>query len=485
MHETKKRHHLAPISGSIEHGQDQSSLDTAWRELREETGLTPSDLRLWRCGKPFSFADESVGREWTVYPFAFRMRSSDRTRIRIDWEHEGYVWLDAAEVLRGEGCVPRLRDSFSRVYFEGGGEMSVPAGRRLAEGLEELARDRESGARQLAGIALGIFRDVLSRLSSSGDDGAWWSRVRMVAWHLWKNGRESMGASVVNALVAVLVDLEAVVVSQTDGSAKDRVLGVIDAHIQRRAGTTARLCDAFGAYARTIVQDRADKTLRLLTLSASSTIRECVLHVAAAAGGGLEGIDLRILESRPLYEGVSMASALLLSDLPSSGDNPPRVKITIYTDASAALSATEVDMVLLGADRISADGAVSNKTGSLPAVLSARHACPSSKTVVLSELDKVAEPGNAREHVVEENDPAEVTRAWKEGGVKGVDVITDALQCEEKRRATIEVQNVYFEWVSPDLIDAYICEEGIRGVSDIQQRSTWVGSRIEHFFDGL
>ncbi len=42
---------------------------------------------------------------------------------------------------------------------------------------------------------------------------------------------------------------------------------------------------------------------------------------------------------------------------------PPGTRITIYTDASAALAAAGVDMVLLGADRIAASGAVSNKMG--------------------------------------------------------------------------------------------------------------------------
>jgi translation initiation factor 2B subunit (eIF-2B alpha/beta/delta family) len=72
------------------------------------------------------------------------------------------------------------------------------------------------------------------------------------------------------------------------------------------------------------------------------------------------------------------------------------LQLTVYTDASAALASKEVDFVLLGADRISDSGSVSNKTGSLPAVLSARHVCPVAKVLVLSELEKVAAPSRTK-----------------------------------------------------------------------------------------
>jgi translation initiation factor 2B subunit (eIF-2B alpha/beta/delta family) len=68
------------------------------------------------------------------------------------------------------------------------------------------------------------------------------------------------------------------------------------------------------------------------------------------------------------------------------------VEITLYPDAAAALASSGVDILLLGADRIAASGAVSNKTGSLPASLSVRHISPVAKVVVLSELEKVARP---------------------------------------------------------------------------------------------
>lgn len=394
--------------------------------------------------------------------------------------------------------MPRLKESLRRVWFEGdlGGQQSAAAGRTLAAGLERLQADHESGSRQLAAIALGVFREAIAEMGAPDDDNeAWWEKARMAAWHLWKNGRESMGAPILNALIAALVDIEPIVL-RTEGkeSKKDQILTAIDRLIEKRQSTTARVSDAFASYIQRNVLDKKteDSSLTILTLSASSTIRDCIVHTAISSNA--QFVDLRVLESRPLCEGVSVASAIL-SDFRSQ-PNAPRIHVSIYTDASAALASGGVDILLLGADRISADGAVSNKTGSLPAILSARCVSPSTKVVVLSELEKVAEPGDPHSHVVEENNAEEVIQAWRHSGVKGVNVIDEVLKMqaqteqngEDGNKATVSVKNIYFEWVQPEMIhgfDAYVCEEGVRTVAEIKERSAWVGEQVERFFCGL
>jgi translation initiation factor 2B subunit (eIF-2B alpha/beta/delta family) len=196
------------------------------------------------------------------------------------------------------------------------------------------------------------------------------------------------------------------------------------------------------------------------------------------------------LESRPLFEGVSLASSILSSYQNRQGgdndeDGRPKLKVTLYTDASAALASADIDILLLGADRLAADGAVSNKTGSLPAVLAAKHVSPQARVVVLSEVDKVATQDG---HSEESNPPAEVMRGWREaaigGRLKGLDVV-DATAGYGPATVAVEVKNIYFEWVPPGLVDAYITNEGIKGVSDIQRRSKWIGEQIGRFFDDL
>ncbi|KAL1959372.1 hypothetical protein VTO42DRAFT_2175 [Malbranchea cinnamomea] len=484
------QHHLAPISGSID-PSDRNPLAAAWRELREETTLTSSSLDLWRKGKPYSFSDESVGREWTVHPFAFRLKSpleggKGEEGIKTDWEHEGWQWHDPDEVVDtvGFGGVPRLKESLRRVWFEG--EMNDRAATALSAGLDRLQKDHNSGSRELTTIALGIFRNVITQLRSEIDGNVEeaWTLIRAAAWHIWKNGRESMGAATLNALVAVLTDMEDVVRGERANDRTDGLLSILDLHLQRRKLMTSRIAETFGNYLRTYFPGR--EKIAILTLSASSTIRDSI--VEAFASSDVKSLDLRILESRPLYEGASVASSILSKfDSEFGASSNRKLNLTIYTDASAATAATGVDLFLLGSDRISASGAVSNKIGSLPAVLSAKYVSPTVKVLVLSELEKVAEPGGVDDHIVEENDPAEVMRPWRSDGLRGLGLLEKGIERAKAGNAnfTVSVKNIYFEWVPPELVDVFICEEGELQTGSIQERSLKIGEAVDRLFGGL
>lgn len=116
------RHRWAVVSGSID-PEDPSPQAAAWREIREETTLTPSSLELMRQGKSYVLPDESIGREWTIYPFAFRLKEAGEggrgeEAIELDWEHDTWAWYDPFEV-EDEGnsaFVPRLAESLRRVW---------------------------------------------------------------------------------------------------------------------------------------------------------------------------------------------------------------------------------------------------------------------------------------------------------------------------------------------------------------------------------
>ncbi|KAK8045627.1 hypothetical protein PG993_005651 [Apiospora rasikravindrae] len=486
------QHKLAPISGSVEK-EDADALATAVREIKEETALGPDSIDLLHKGKPYTFVDESIGRQWIIHPFAFLLKSSPEgdgkggeSGIVIDWEHQGWEWYDPLLVSDSDefGGVPRLLHSLRRVWPEI--DLGPWAGSTLTVGLRRLQTDHERGARQLADLAVSYLQSVFVKGDCSMDDG-WWARIRMAAWHLWKNGRESMGAAIVSALATVLgrIEDEALKPGGTVFERSDRARAVIEEWRDQRNLTIPKVRACFVD----LVRDRflsegplKEKRLKVLTLSSSSTISSCLLQAAAALDVTL---DLRILESRPLCEGVTMASKLL-----SDADHEKRVNITLYSDASAALASEDVDLVLLGADRISSAGDVSNKTGSLPAVLSAKHVSPRSRVVVLSEVDKVAGPGNASDHAVEENDAVELTRGWK-GIVKGADdalaasYSTEAAENGGNDNPRVKVKNVYFEWVPARLIDAYVTDEGVWSANEIRKRSDWIGTEIDRFFGDL
>lgn len=411
-----------------------------------------------------------------------------KDNIRPDWEHERWGWYNPSTVSDGKDFkgVPRLAESLRRVWFEMA--MSPAASEALRSGIHQLKTDHLSGSHELTSIAIKNFRDVLFHLR---DQDQWWDHAREAAWHLWKNGRESMGTATLNAFISIFADMESILpLSIKDQASWDRVSAVVRYHLEHRRETPVRIKEAFIKYLqevfRPITEAESRESLTVLTLSASSTIRDSIIEAFSALP--LSTLDLRILESRPLFEGASMASALLSSFQSKHPTSSGRyLSLNIYTDASAALAAANVDFVLLGADQISSSGWVSNKTGSLPAVLSAKLASPGVKILVLSGLDKVAGskdelPENAQER--ESNESTEVTAPWVTSGLGGIKLLDECIQGKSPKTAhcIVNIKNVTFEWVPAELIDGYLCENGLYEKAGIQQRARDVKRDTSRYF---
>jgi translation initiation factor 2B subunit (eIF-2B alpha/beta/delta family) len=380
-----------------------------------------------------------------------------------------------------------LAESLRRVWFET--DLGPAAGEVLSDGLEALAHDHESGARQLAGAALQTLRGGVA-LMGSPDDGPtdeWWVKVRFAAWHLWKNGRESMGAAIMSALLAALAGIERAMQEGRRPAWRDAVVDELDARIAARQESAKFISRAFAAYLQKTFPSKlaSHQPIAILTLSESSTIRQALVHAALESGFVL---DLRILESRPLYEGVSLAGSLAEELSADTSSASQAHQITIYSDASAALASSGIDLVVLGADRIAASGAVSNKTGSLPAVLSAKHVSPTAQVAVLGESDKIAPPGRPEDHVIEDNDPSQISRAWQaehnSARVHRALTTLDELGPSDSR-VKMEIRNVFFEWVPASLINAYVTELGEWTVQQIAGHSGKLEAQEKHFFGSL
>ncbi|KAL4755836.1 translation initiation factor eIF-2B subunit family protein [Aspergillus foveolatus] len=497
------KNHIAPISGTISRN-DKDALTAAWRELSEETGINPSSATFWRTGKPFSFVDESINREWTIYPFAFQLKgtavgSRRDSAVELDWEHEGWEWYNPTDVLTGNGLhgkgkeVPHLRESLRRVWPEG--ELNSKAGKALRRGLEKLQNDHESGSHELTSIALGVFRDVVKHMPNGMGGAKWWEDVQMIAWHIVKNGRESMGAATLNALLAILEEMEEIWRLETGridfdaGWKLERMLTIIDHHLKSRMSRAGLVKDMFAAYVRDhfLPDGKSRDKLTILTLSASSTIRDSIIEAFASLETAT--LELRVLESRPLFEGVSISSSILSKFKTQCKEPSKHLHITIYTDASAAIAAKDVDMVLLGADRISVSKGVSNKTGSLPAVLCAKHVSPKVKIVVLSELEKVnGSYGVIDDTKHEDNDPAELIRPWQNEGVKGLRTIEEGFHSAvrvEKSNHCVEVRNVYFEWIPLDMVDGFVSGEGVLNHWSISEKAKQQDELAKRYFGSI
>ena len=395
------RHCLAPISGSVKLGE--SPVAAAWRELEEETTLTSRDVELDRQGVPYVFTDTSVNREWTICPFAFRLKSRNEgghgeEAIRIDWEHQTWEWYNPATIEDSErfGGVPRLKDSLRRVWFEG--EMNQNASKALVAGLGQLKTDHQSGSHELTSIAVKAYRNVIAQMQEEIDT-EWWKAARMAAWHLSKSGRESMGTATLNAFLALMPDMEVIVHQNLAREVKsERLLGVIDRHLEKRKDMPARIKSAFAEYLRDSLSSRIERdgdkdSLAILTLSASSTIRDSILNTFAPLPSS--HLDVRILESRPLCEGVNMASSILSEFQtkfpPSSGRD---LKLTVYTLMHRLPSPARVWTSSCWAPTVfQPEGSVYNKSTMLPSCFG----CQKNGLILprywfFSELEKVDAP---------------------------------------------------------------------------------------------
>ena len=118
----------------------------------------------------------------------------------------------------------------------------------------------------------------------------------------------------------------------------------------------------------------------------------------------------------------------------------------MVTDSSvgALMSRDLVDRIVVGADRIAANGDVANKIGTYTvAVLAARHGVPFYVAAPLSTIDLQTATGD--EIPIEERDPGEVT------SFHGVEVSPDSAPA----------QNFAFDVTPHELVAAIITEAGV------------------------
>jgi methylthioribose-1-phosphate isomerase len=160
-------------------------------------------------------------------------------------------------------------------------------------------------------------------------------------------------------------------------------------------------CRAIGANGATLVPDDA----RILT--------HCNAGALATAGygtalgvirGAVEaGRKVRVLadETRPFLQGARLTAWELIKD---------GIDTTVITDnmAGAIMKAGEIDLVVVGADRIAANGDTANKIGTYTvAVLAREHGIPFYVAAPWSTIDLATKDGDAIP--IEERMPREVT----------------------------------------------------------------------------
>jgi methylthioribose-1-phosphate isomerase len=185
------------------------------------------------------------------------------------------------------------------------------------------------------------------------------------------------------------------------GESVDQIKDRLEAEARQSHDADVASCRAMGAHGAAIVPDRA----RILT--------HCNAGALATAGYGSalgviraaveQGKHVTVLadETRPFLQGARLTAWELLRD---------GIDTTVITDSMAGslMRDQQIDLVIVGADRIAANGDVANKIGTYTvAVLAKEHGLPFYVAAPTSTID-LATPDGA--HIpIEERDEREIT----------------------------------------------------------------------------
>lgn len=307
------------VSGAVE----TDVMGQAWTEIAEETGLDRADLIPRAIGIPFTVPDERPGRVWRVNPVLLDWAGAEPPRITLNWENDSWRWVEPADVAGLDG-VPKLAEALARVCDP-----------RRMEAV--LVADREHGAGYLA------------------------ERLLDLAAALPRAEAAAAAARAAAAFPAMApLKFLAAELARSEEAAAATVARLRD---ERRRGIERVIAGAVAALAgaRTVA-----------TLSRSST----VLAVAAA----VPGLRWLVSESLPGGEGREMAAEIGAARRPSAneaaGADAAASAAEVISDADliALFAADPPDAVLLGADAVTPDGGVVNKTGSAALAAAAKSA---------------------------------------------------------------------------------------------------------------
>jgi len=82
-------------------------------EVSEEIGLAKKDVRRVFFGKPFTFKDTEGNLTWHIFPALIQLKR--KPRIRLDFEHTAYRWIDPKDIYKYK-TVKDLPMSLSKVF---------------------------------------------------------------------------------------------------------------------------------------------------------------------------------------------------------------------------------------------------------------------------------------------------------------------------------------------------------------------------------
>src|SRR5665647_1684479 len=203
------------------------------------------------------------------------------------------------------------------------------------------------------------------------------------------------------------------------------------------AAEDVRINRAMGAYGAALLADGARVLTHCNAGALATAGHGTALGVIRSAVEAGKRISVIADETRPFLQGARLTAWEMVQE---------NIPVTLITDNMAGhlMSRGEVDVVVVGTDRVAANGDVANKIGTyMVAVLARRHRIPFYVACPLSTIDLALPNGAAIE--IEERPPGEVT------GFR---------ECQWAAKG-VQVRNPAFDITPVEVVTALVTEKGL------------------------
>ena len=292
----------------------------------------------------------------------------------LDWQHDAIVMLDqrklpAAEVYMTCKTAAEVAKAIRTMVIRGAPAIGVAAAMGIALGMRN---SKATGTRQLATE----FQKTCDLMAATRPTAV------NLFWAIDRMKRAFADAA------------------QSGGSVLD-IRQRLEAEARRIHDEDVESCRAIGGHGARLVPE----TARVLTHCNAGALATAgygtalgVIRAAAAEG---KKVTVLADETRPFLQGARLTAWELIRD---------GIDTTVITDnmAGAMMRLGQVDLVIVGADRIAANGDVANKVGTYSvAVLAREHAIPFYVAAPISTVD--LDTPNGERIPIEERSEREVT----------------------------------------------------------------------------
>ena len=321
----------AGVSGYLEKGE--TPLQRAKIEIQEELGLSSLQVNLVRSGELLRTYDDQNDTIWIIHPFLFEVHEPN---LRLDWENSESRWIGPDD-LHLFDTVPNLKEVFERVRWDLRATASALFNSSLS--VNDLGRDRVHGASFLGRRSIEVLAEV-ARVSRVDSINALFRNLLSVSLELHKEQRNM--AIIRNLTGRFLFEAEAARQTTTSLDNYRERLAILAQKAQTDAEAAAE--DA----SRNSVPILPEEG-HVLTHSYSSTVRRA-LELAVK---GKRKLTVYVIESNPGLEGKQLAKDLIDIGVP----------VKLIADSALDSIISDIDMVMVGADSVLANGSVVNKIG--------------------------------------------------------------------------------------------------------------------------